>query len=229
VRGERSHVRLQDHITNMSKDRFKKGARAIISFALNADAAHDRHTGELVPQAEVLVLERLAGLIPDAERERGINRGLAEWNRAQMVEMLGSLAEDVGLKVIELHPAGTSQVCSKCGALGRRYSIVRDRATHEPAIRFGWVEKLFACPNRRCAWRVNREMGDWEFGYRANSDHNAAVNLHRKLVLGDNALAAYFAWKNQTTKQRDGELEAIDAVLRGPLMRMHGLADDVPF
>jgi transposase len=209
VKGEFSHVELQDHITHMGEDRFKKAARGIINFAWNVDRARDKATHELFPRADVIILEILAGLIPDAERERGINRSLAAWNRGQLVTRLKEMAIDGGYKgrVFEIDPRGTSQVCSRCGALGRRYSITCDNQSRRPDIRFGGVEKLFACP---C-------------GYRANSDHNASVNLHRKFLLGDDAVGAFFSWRSQSEPKKRKDLDGLDAVLIDDLRRMHNL------
>lgn len=210
IRGEESHRELQDHITQMGLDRFKKAARGIINFAWNTDGRCDRITGERFPRADVILIERLAGFIPDAERERGVNRTLVAWNRGQLVERLKEMATDAGFKgrVFEVNPAGTSQVCSRCGALGRRYSITRDDDTHQPTIHFGWVEKLFACP---------------QCGYRANADHNASVNLHRKFR-SESAMAEFFAWSNLTDKtQKQQIIHDIESTLRTELSAAHRL------
>jgi transposase len=214
VMGESSHVTLQEHIDHMGEDRCKRAARAIINFARNADGACDK-SNRPYPPADVLLLENLAGLIPDAEREHGINRALVAWNRGHLVKRIEEMAKDVGLKVWPLSPVGTSQVCSRCGCLGRRYSIARDAKTGEPQIRFGFVEKLFACPNDRC-------------NYRANADHNASVNLHRRLAQGDAAVKAWYEWKALPDADRAGAIRSIEAALGPRLRETHGL-EKVPF
>jgi IS605 OrfB family transposase len=146
IRGEESCVELQAHVDNRGEDRFKKGARRIVNFAKQNDC-------------DLIVIEKLAGLIPDAERERGINKALASWNRGNLAKWIKQLAGDAGMRVVEVHPSGTSQLCSHCGALGARFS-----ADHGQP-RFDIVGKMFACP---------------ECGYTANADHNASVNLHRR-------------------------------------------------
>ncbi len=221
VKGEESHVELQQHIDGMGQDRFKKAARAIVNFALNVENAAGSKTGEVYPRADVLIVEKLAGFIPDAERERGINRALVAWNRGQLVTRIKEVAADAGLKLIEVHPAGTSQCCSKCGALGRRYSIARDDQTHKPIIRFGWVEKLFACPNRVCPGRDPKRP---ERPFTCNSDYNASVNLHRRFVMGDEAVKAFFAWKAMPDAEREKSLRSIDDALRPQLEQIHGLS-----
>ena len=219
VKGQQSHVELQGHIDHMGQDRFKKAARAIVNFALNVDRAAGQ-SGQPYPRADLLIVEKLEGFIPDAARERGINRALVAWNRGQLVTRIKEVAADAGLKLFPVHPAGTSQCCSRCGALGRRYSIVRDQQTGVPAIRFGWVEKLFACPNRECPGRAP-DKPDQPFT--CNADHNASLNLHRRFVLDDRAVAAFFAWKNKTNAERERELTQMDQALRPELEKLHRL------
>lgn len=214
VKGEFSHRELQQHIDDMGTDRFKKAARAIVNYALNVEGARDRK-GKVFPRADVLVLEKLAGFVPDAERERGINRALVSWNRGQLVQRIQELAADAGFKgrVFEVHPAGTSQCCSRCGDLGRRYSVARVEETGKPEIRFGWVEKLFACAS--C-------------GYRANADHNASVNLHH-VFAGGEPMAAFFSWRDMGAAAKQEAIERLHSLLLPELQREHGLPLDLPF
>ncbi len=229
VKGEESHVALQDHITHMGQDRFKKAARAIVNFALNTEGRANPGTGEVYPRADVLIVEKLAGFIPDAERERGINRALVAWNRGQLVTRLKEVAKDAGLKLFEVHPAGTSQCCSKCGAFGRRYSVVRDDETHAPVIRFGWVEKLFACPNPDCTGRDPEHPAR---PFTCNADHNASVNLHRQFVLPDNAGKPSEVHRREysalTEPDRRDRIRRIEDALRLPLERLHRLPSTLP-
>ena len=146
VRGEESCVKLQMHIDDMGEDRVKKARRRIVNFA--------HQNG-----CDLIIMEKLAGLIPDAEKERGINRALVSWNRGHLAKWIKQLAGDAGIRVIEVYPHWTSQLCSRCGAFEARFSADHGRP------RFDAVGKLFACP---------------ECGYTANADHNASVNLHRK-------------------------------------------------
>ncbi|MBM4039380.1 MAG: IS200/IS605 family element transposase accessory protein TnpB [Planctomycetes bacterium] len=151
IAGEESFIELQRHTDKMGEDRFKKGARRIVAFA--------RENG-----ADLIILEKLGGdrrgaLIPDAERERGINRALVLWNRGNLAKWVKQLAADAGMRVVEVHPYMTSQLCSRCGAMGARFSAKEGLPAFEP------VGKLFACP---------------DCGYLANADHNASVNLHKR-------------------------------------------------
>ena len=144
-KGKETCVELQKHCTNMGEDRFKKGASAIVDFARQS-------------KADLILLEKLEGFIPDAEREKGINRALMKWNRGNLVKFLKTVASYHGIRVVEVDPRWLSQLCNRCNSLGRRYTIEKGQ------FKFGEVEKLFACP--KC-------------GYQANSDFNAAVNLYR--------------------------------------------------
>jgi len=109
-------------------------------------------------------MEKLKGFIPDAERERGINRTLVNWNRGNIVRWVKQLAGDAGMRVVEVDPYWTSQLCSRCGMMGARFSADHGQPVFDDASgRKGG--SVFACP--KC-------------GYTANADHNASVNLHRK-------------------------------------------------
>jgi hypothetical protein len=218
VFGERSHVDLQSHITHMGEDRFKKGARNIINFALNVDGDNSETMEKSYPRTDLLLMPRLAGLMPDAERERSVNRALAAWNRGQLVDRLRELARDTGLRMVEVPSFGTSQMCSHCASLGRTYSIRLNKETHHPDIHFGWAEKLFAC---RC-------------GYSANADHNASVNLHRRFVLGYAAVQAYADFRTKTEAEQRAILSNIEGELLPRLRQMHGikvaeLATEAPY
>jgi len=144
-KGRRTCIALQDHVTKMGQDRYRKGAAAIVRYAVERDV-------------DVILLEKLAGFIPDAAKQRGINKALMEWNRRKIADFVKLLAADHGISVVEVAPHHLSQLCSKCGELGRRFSW------KDGLPKFGTVEKLFVCP--AC-------------GYQANSDYNAAVNLYK--------------------------------------------------
>lgn len=222
IKGETSHVDLQQHIDHMAEDRFKKAARAIVNLALNTAGDIDKKTGKPYPRADVIILENLANLLPDGERERGINSALIDFNRGHLVERVRQLADDVGLKVFEISPVGTSQVCHRCGALGRRYSIRRQAEEKGkkavPVIHFGVTESLFACP--KCHALNKKQAG---VPFTCNSDFNASVNLQRRFYLGDAALSAFGSDK----AKRDGQVKVIEAALKSSLGRLHGFVEPV--
>ena len=224
VRGERSHIRLQSHISNMGEDRFKKAARAIINEAWRGV---NLRTGDEYPRADVLIMEDLKWFNPDAIRERGINRMLANWNRSHLMAFIEQFARDAGIQhgaMERVSAWGTSQVCSKCGALGRRYRIERDRDSRRPVLRFASLGEplpLFACPNPECRGRNQTEP---DRPFTCNADHNASINLHRRYVLGERAVKEFLALpKDRQAKQK--RLDRIDALLRPALTRLHRLDD----
>lgn len=155
IAGQKSCIELQEHVDKMAEDRFKRGARRIVRFA------YENH-------CDLIILENLAGFVPDAERERGANRRLLEWNRGNLVKWVKMLANDAGMRVVEVDARYTSQLCSHCdcGAMGARFSAVRDPVTKKGGqLKFERGGKMFACP---------------QCGYMANADHNASVNLHKR-------------------------------------------------
>lgn len=212
-RGENAHARLQRHITNMAKDRYRQQARRIIDFALNVEGTIYPLIGDAYPRADVLLLESMENLIPNAELERGVNKALVAFNRAHLVSHLKEVAAEAGVRVFEISPLGTAQVCSRCGALGRPYSI-KGRGKDQPvAITFGPAEALFACP--ACH-------------YRANASHNASVNLHNRFY-SNRTLESFLNYLKQPVERRREILRRIEAELTSPtagtlgLFYMHGI------
>jgi hypothetical protein len=159
VKGSTRHRVFQQHVTNMGEDVCRKAARKLVNFALFGWA--DR-------AADVLAVENLRALRADARRERGLNTGLINWRRGHTTEWTKLFAESDGLLFREERAYWTSQVCSRCLRLGRRYTPHRNGETGLVEPRFGTVEKLFACPAPGCQIDVNADL-------------NASVNLHRVL------------------------------------------------
>ncbi|HVT89436.1 MAG TPA: hypothetical protein VHD56_11330 [Tepidisphaeraceae bacterium] len=223
IMGETSHMELQQHIDGMADDRFKKAARAIINLALNAKGDINKKDGNPYPRADILILENLANLLPDAEKERGINSALIEFNRGQLVDRVKQLANDVGLKVFEVSPVGTSQVCHVCGSLGRRYSIRREAENRgeraSPVIHFGPTDSLFACP--KCPAKDSKHA---DAPFTCNSDYNAARNLQRRFYLDNDALSAYPVGQAKKA-HRDSAYASIDPDLNKRLRKLHGLPE----
>lgn len=211
-RGESTHARLRGHIRHMAQDRFRQQARRIIDFALNAAGTTYPLIGGAYPKADVLLLESTENLIPHDELACGVNKALVAFNRAHLVGHLKEVAAEAGLRVCEISPLGTTQVCSRCGALGRPYSV-RGRAKDKPvAITFGPAEALFACPVCH---------------YRANASHNASVNLHNRFYC-EQTLESFTNYLGQPVEQRREMLRRIEAELTSPtagtlsLSYMHG-------
>jgi len=197
----------------MAKDRYRQQARRIFDFALNVEGVGDPRAGKSYPRADVLILESMENLIPNVERERGVNKALVAFNRAHLVSHLKEIVAEAGVMVFEISPVGTSQVCSRCGALGRPYSVRRRSKDHPVAITFGPAEPLFACPSCH---------------YRANSSHNASVNLHHRFY-SDQALESFITYLRQPVERKLENLRRIEAELISPiagplsLYEMHGI------
>lgn len=204
IKGEKSHVFLQNHITKMGVDRFNKAARLIVNFALNTEKKKNVQ-GIEYPRADVIVLENLAGLIPDAAKRKGINKALMNWNRGHLVKRIQEIAHDSGYlyRVYIMSPWGSSQVCCKCKGLGRRYSIIKDENGRQ--IQFGNGEKLFACANCR---------------YMANADHNASINLHH-IFKDKDAVGFYKDYANKNEEEKQKIIDNLEAILRPHLQKMH--------
>ena len=219
VKGESSHVELQKHVDHMAEDRFKKAARAIVNLALNAAGEIDAKTGKPYPRADVLIVENLGSLKPDATFERGVNTSIATFNHGHLVDRIRELAADVGLRVQPVRPWATSQICHRCGSLGRRYSIRREAeetgTKKKAVIHFGSTEALFACP--KCAAKKSSELP-----FTCNSDFNAAVN-HQRCFYFPDALSDY----GNDKESRNLRIAEIEASLEPKLRRLHGLVDAV--
>ena len=89
---------------------------------------------------------------------RRMNRKRANQLRGQINRLAKEKAYVGSTVTVEVNPHGTSQYCSRCGAKGERFSILRGQR-----IREKWG-KLFVCPVCQ---------------YEANADFNASVNVHR--------------------------------------------------
>lgn len=206
-RGESAHARLAGHIRNMAKDRYRQQARRIIDFALNVDGAIYPLTGGAYPRADVLLLESMENLIPSAELERGVNKALVAFNRGHLVSHLKDVAAEVGVRVFEINPLGTAQVCSRCGALGRPYSVRGSGKDQPVSFTFGPAEPLFACPTCH---------------YRANSQHNASVNLHNRFYSAQ-TMESFVTYLRQPVERRREMLRSIEAELTSPTAGTLGL------
>ena len=91
-------------------------------------------------------------------KSRRMNRKRAKHLRGQ-IKRLAQEKAYVGSTVTgEVNPHGTSQYCSRCGAKGERFSILRGQR-----LQAKWG-KLFRCAVCQ---------------YEANADFNASVNVHR--------------------------------------------------
>ncbi|WP_052890069.1 RNA-guided endonuclease InsQ/TnpB family protein [Thermogemmatispora carboxidivorans] len=77
---------------------------------------------EWAPPQAVLVFEQLQVPPPQKEQIRGraLRRRLALWQRGLIRRWTEQQAQERGLCVVEVNPAYTSQICSRCGQRGNR-------------------------------------------------------------------------------------------------------------
>lgn len=138
---------------------------------------------------------------------------LVAFNRARLVKHLKQVAADLGLMVFEIIPYGTAQVCSRCGALGRRYTVGGKGKDGHVAITFDPAGQLYACPSCH---------------YRASAAHNASANLHNRFY-SDRTCDSFVAYMKQPPECKRAIVREIEARLISPasgthsLWRMHGV------
>nr|BBH92052.1 transposase [Thermogemmatispora argillosa] len=81
-----------------------------------------KRLAEWVPAGAVLVFERLQVPPPEHGQIRGkaLRRRLALWQRGLIRRWVEQQAQERGLHVVDVNPAYTSQICSRCGQRGNR-------------------------------------------------------------------------------------------------------------
>ena len=82
--------------------------------------------------------------------KRGLNRSLHRSRYAGVRRAIARSCQLNGLAFITVNPAGTSQICHRCGTVGQRES-----------------QAVFSCTSPECGWR-------------GNADHNAATNVRTR-------------------------------------------------
>jgi putative transposase len=75
-------------------------------------------------QHAALVFEKLTGIRNTKKQNRSFKPSLHSWSFYQLQTFIEYKAKLLGLPVIYVDPAYTSQDCSKCGARGQRYKKV---------------------------------------------------------------------------------------------------------
>jgi putative transposase len=146
VKGEHSSQQLWRHIDRLNEDAAHKVARQIATVCA-------RYPGC------ILLFERLRKIKPSpGSASRRMNRRRANQVRGKIREHARDKAYVQQVVTVEVNPHGTSQYCSRCGALGERFSSQNGQRI---CVKWG---KLFMCPVCH---------------YQANADLNASVNVHR--------------------------------------------------
>jgi len=160
--------KLQNHLNNMREEFSKRSARRILDFVMNLNKTIKDSQDKIIEQVDVILLERLKGLKPQKKNPRGLNRVLSNKRRPKVVTAIQEGCEIAGISCREIMPHYTSQICSKCGKLGRRFYENR-KDVHEVERKMSpFGGKLFICPH--C-------------GYQANAEFNATINLLNIVLL----------------------------------------------
>ena len=194
VKGEQSDPALRSHIRHMEIDRYKKTARRIMDYALNNDER--RLDGDVpLPEADIVIIGDFSGVVAKGENPRQLNRLINLWKRPQIVALVKDLAAEAGIRVFEASSWGGSQVCSRCGEVGRRYLITRRRGDKAPEIRFSETGKHFACA--AC-------------GHRDNAEKNAVFNLVKTLFSRGEHFDNFRNFLNLTPKEKGEEFRRIE-------------------
>jgi putative transposase len=146
VKGEHSNHQLWRHVERLNADAAHKVARAVATVCA-------KYPGCL------LLFERLRKIKPaPGSKSRRMNRRRANQLRGKIRDHAKDKAYVHQVVTVEVNPHGTSQYCSRCGALGERFSYQNGQRR---CVKWG---KLFSCPVCH---------------YEANADFNASANVHR--------------------------------------------------
>jgi len=122
---------LWNKINNLNKEIALKTAKEIDSIANS------------LKEDVVVVFEKLKGLRANKHKGGKLNGKLNYWLRNKILQAVKEKALENGYKVAEIHPRYTSKRCSKCGAVGERFSPNGSTA-------------LFGC--KRCDYAVNADV-----------------------------------------------------------------------
>jgi putative transposase len=146
VKGEHSNQQLWTLVRRMNEDAAHKVSHIIAEVCAKYPGC-------------VLLFERLRKIKQTGgSKSRRMNRRQANQLRGKINRYAKDKAYAQGIVTVEVNPHGTSQYCSRCGALGERFSYQDGKR-----IQVKWG-KLFGCPV--CHLEVD---ADW----------NASVNIHR--------------------------------------------------
>jgi len=146
VKGEHSNRQLWRHIDRLNEDAAHQVARQIAEVCAKYAGC-------------ILLFERLRKIKPGpGSKSARMNRRRANQLRGKIREHAKDKAYVQQIVTVEVNPHGTSRYCSRCGAVGERFS-----SHNGQRIQVKWG-KLFCCPVCH---------------YEANADFNASVNVHR--------------------------------------------------
>jgi len=107
VKGEHSNQQLWRHVDRLNEDAARKVARRIAAVCASYPGC-------------ILLFERLRKIKPgEASKSRRMNRKRANQLRGKINQRARDKAYVAGVVTVEVNPHGTSQYCSRCGAVGR--------------------------------------------------------------------------------------------------------------
>ncbi len=95
---------------NRRKKKHQAKVKTIVFTAVN----------RVVDKAETIVCEDLTKTFRSKSYGKNANRRLSGWIKGLMASAIDIVASRRGSRVVQVNPAYTSQICSKCGCLGKR-------------------------------------------------------------------------------------------------------------
>lgn len=172
TRGEKFDIELTRHIRKMEEDRYKKTARRIIDYARNTDNLRLSGTDLPLPAADIIIIGDFSDVKQKKENSRFLNELISIWKRPEILALAKDLGREAGIPIYSKSSWGGSRVCSKCGALGKRFLITKqsgEKNTNQKIV-FSKIGRNFFCP---------------DCGYQQNVEINAVINL-AKSTFNDN-------------------------------------------
>ena len=108
-----------------------KSARQLLNKISGKEARHVKHTNHTISKAivneavssgcDTIAMELLTNIRKRIRAGKRLRSRLHRWAWAQLQTFVEYKAQAVGLKVVFVNPAYTSQMCAECGNIGMRY------------------------------------------------------------------------------------------------------------
>lgn len=102
----RAVKKIKNRESNIVRDLNHKVSRKVVDYALKNNAG--------------IVLEDLSGIRRSKKQAKSFRYSLNSWSFYQLGNFIRYKASLLGIPVVEIDPAYTSQRCSRCGLLGKR-------------------------------------------------------------------------------------------------------------
>ena len=139
-------------------------------------------------QCEMLVIENLRNFKTSNNNTRTQNRAYSLFSAAKREQLLTSLAQRYGIKIVSTHAALTSITCHRCSSIGVRFHQGKSKnpknqnTPHQIQLFKSATGRRFYCPN------CNTEQ---------DADLNAACNIAKTFVKEDNHLNYAYSLTSQ--------------------------------